>query len=171
MFADDMPQAPFVPTFSGPERRTPLPEDLTENDLEALQIILPELDDHRLRARIADILWLRLKPRKVDRALAAIDAYREYPLQGRGFTWESRKAWKRAIYLAGLIRDPGKSRLAEMHDGIRTALLDQNLPPHFEAVFLAELFERVLANEDDIPRVAERLEEVNRPVYSGDLDP
>lgn len=64
---------PFGPMVSGPNGRTLIPEDLTEVELDALEDILTELDNHWLNARICDVLWVRRKRREL--AIAAMNSY------------------------------------------------------------------------------------------------
>lgn len=64
---------PFGPMRSGPEGRTFLPDDLTDDQISELEQLLPEIDNPWLLARIADTVWDRR--RKPAIALRALDAY------------------------------------------------------------------------------------------------
>lgn len=64
---------PFGPMMSGTNGRTLIPDDLTDIELVALEELLPEVDNHWLRARIADTLWVRLK--KTELILMALESY------------------------------------------------------------------------------------------------
>jgi hypothetical protein len=66
-------RAPFSPMFVIEDRRGALPEDITDQSLDALSEWLPEIVDPELKARIADLLWLRR--RKPEYAHTAISAY------------------------------------------------------------------------------------------------
>src|SRR5436305_564876 len=54
---------PFQPIMVMEGRRTALPEDFKEPDIDFLVEISEEVDDPWLRARLADISWLLKKPR------------------------------------------------------------------------------------------------------------
>jgi hypothetical protein len=64
---------PFGPMMSGSSGRTLIPDDLTEIELAALEELLPEVDNHWLRARVADTLWVRLK--KTELIRMALESY------------------------------------------------------------------------------------------------
>ncbi len=54
---------------------TPLPEDLSDAHMAALEVLLPSIETLALRAKIADVLWHRSTPRNVDHAREAVKAY------------------------------------------------------------------------------------------------
>ena len=64
---------PFGPMFVMEDCRSAIPEDITDQSLDALSEWLPEIRDPELKARIADLLWLRR--RRPEYANAAISAY------------------------------------------------------------------------------------------------
>jgi Domain of unknown function (DUF4209) len=68
-------QEPFSAMFIMADCRSAVPEDLADNSLDALSEWLPDILDHELKARIADLLWLRR--RKPEYAQVAIHAYLE----------------------------------------------------------------------------------------------
>ncbi|MCG7564964.1 hypothetical protein FIU82_07865 [Pseudoalteromonas sp. THAF3] len=65
--------SPFGPLMQTPEGRSPIPEDLTEDQLSLLQETHPYLESSALKARVLDVLWLRL--RSPDNAEQAINEY------------------------------------------------------------------------------------------------
>lgn len=66
---------PYVPMMSGPEGRTPLPEDLSDTEIEVIAHLFDSTKDPELSARLADILWLQKRDHKAARA--AMEAYLE----------------------------------------------------------------------------------------------
>lgn len=68
-------QNPFSPFFVMADCRSTIPEDISDESLDALSDLLPEILDVELKARIADLLWIRR--RKPDFAYIAINAYLE----------------------------------------------------------------------------------------------
>ena len=107
---------PFQPVMVAVGRRSALPEDFDESALAFFGELLPALDDDWIRARLADVLWLRTMPRNPNFALAAIDAYRAIPPGSH----DARRGWSRALALARSLGAGAGTRLSEMAD----ALLD-----------------------------------------------
>lgn len=50
---------PFMPFFIMNERRSAIPEDLSEADIEFFAEVVDAIDDIWLQARLADLLWLK----------------------------------------------------------------------------------------------------------------
>jgi len=97
--------------------------DFNDADLILFDAVCPELDDPLLRARVAEILWLRRTPRKLQDALAAIGAYRSTSLDHHAwFIDDTQNCWHRAITLALQIRAPGEALLAEMTAALLSAV-------------------------------------------------
>jgi hypothetical protein len=97
--------------------------DLGEADIALLVDMCPEIDDALTRARVADILWVLRRPRKLSDAKLAIDAYRHAPLDSNAwFLGPSRDCWRRAIVLALQIKDPGRRLLVEMESVLLAAI-------------------------------------------------
>ncbi len=80
MMPADEARAPFGRYMAGSDAEgnpwhTPLPADLTERHTGVLASVLNVATTPVLRARLADILWHRLRPRNPDHARLAVDAY------------------------------------------------------------------------------------------------
>jgi hypothetical protein len=69
----DDPEQPYQPQWRSAERRSLMPDDLTEDDLAVLCRLLDKLSEPALKARILDVLWIRR--RDFQAALNASDAY------------------------------------------------------------------------------------------------
>lgn len=65
--------SPFCPEFVGHEFRTADVDDFTDAHLEVFGQLIPKIKDPELRARIADIVWVRKRGHKV--AEQAVSAY------------------------------------------------------------------------------------------------
>lgn len=114
---------PFAPFTVFENRRSATPEDFQDADVALLAEIASELDDAWVRARIADLVWLRRHtPRSVTHALIAIDAYREIPLNSDTWANGSRDCWDRAFTLAIQLGAGAGSRLAEMEAALLAKL-------------------------------------------------
>ena len=69
----DSPAEPYGPMSRFGGRRSPVPDDLTDEDLGVLPVLLQKLTEPALRSRILDVLWIREKDFKA--ALQAVEAY------------------------------------------------------------------------------------------------
>lgn len=97
----DTPLTPFAPIGVFGDKRTPLPEDLSSDDLETLKRLAPQATDPALRARLHDIWWTLAKK---DLA-AGQEAARAYLAAGRMQNNENQwvyavTSFKRALQLA-----------------------------------------------------------------------
>ena len=63
---------PFVPFMVMDGKRSALPEDFNNEDIEFFSQIIALIDEPKLCARISDIAWLLLKPKNPQHALSAI---------------------------------------------------------------------------------------------------
>lgn len=66
---------PFIPRIIMDGKRTVIPSDLNSDQLDMLKVIYSSTDDHEMKARIADVLWVAAKEHKY--ALNAIEHYLE----------------------------------------------------------------------------------------------
>ena len=114
----DNPKDPYQPMFSSYARRSSVPDDLRDSDLDALGGILSKTENPEFRARIADVLWLRKKDHKS--ALAAIGAFLESAANlTEGCTELDRLGrLERASQLSNLLGRPGDfhERVAQVID-------------------------------------------------------
>jgi hypothetical protein len=76
---------PFKPFMIMNDRRSSLPIDFQQSDVVLFSEFVEDVDDPWLRARLADLVWLLVKPRSPKHALLAIDSYRQIPLDAE--TW------------------------------------------------------------------------------------
>lgn len=74
------PNEPFKPYAVYHDRRSVIPDDLSNSDIQFFADIIDEVDNDWLKARLSDLVWLKSKPRNIPFALKAIDAYRSLPL-------------------------------------------------------------------------------------------
>jgi len=65
--------APFGPMLVMDDRRSMIPDDLSDDQLDALRSTLDGVEDPEYRARIGDICWLRR--RDANAARIAVEAY------------------------------------------------------------------------------------------------
>jgi hypothetical protein len=147
----------FQPFMIMQGKRSAIPEDYTEADLIFFEEILPEIDDYRLKARLADILWLVQKPRKVEYALFAIDSYVQFPLGVESFLRDGKNAWHRAIRLTLTLRGGAGERMLQIRDVLFAKFREANFSDGAYALWLAELLEKAYLDEDKSNEVASKL--------------
>ncbi|MDQ3743236.1 MAG: DUF4209 domain-containing protein, partial [Acidobacteriota bacterium] len=71
----DSPEEPFGPMMVFHDRRTAIADDFDEKQLDLLADVVAEVGDPELRARIADVLWLRRRDHRM--AELAVSSYIE----------------------------------------------------------------------------------------------
>lgn len=126
----ELPQNPFKPMLVGPEGRSVLPEDLSEEHVSFLGGLVDVVDDVCVKARLADLLWLIENPKNKRRALVAIESYLKFPLSPGSWVLV-RGLWIRAIVLSISLKEVDKVDL------IRYKLLDVLLSGEdFDSCFL-----------------------------------
>jgi len=150
---------PFRPIMVLQEKRSAMPEDFLETDLDFFESILPDIDDFRLKARIADILWLVRVPRKVEYALAAMDSYAQFPLDDLSLLRNGREAWERAISLSRSLNKGAGDLLEKIGQTIFVSFDKADYGGRFHALWLSEFLEKAYVDEEMSLRIAIRLEE------------
>lgn len=84
MYLDaDNKDKPFRAFFTNILGRTKEPSDLTKEELEFLSLILNDIPEPSLKARIADILWLVQEPKNYKYTQIAIDSYTYYTFDNK----------------------------------------------------------------------------------------
>lgn len=132
---------PFKPFMVMEGRRSVIPDDLSESDIAFYAEIVDAIDDAWLKARIADLVWLKQRPRNVQFALAAIDAYRQIPLDTETWVRGGHECWERAISLARMLRAGSGTRLTEMEAAVFDAFNTATKESGFLGLWLADLLD------------------------------
>ena len=151
---------PFKPSIVFPDRRSTIPDDLSETDIAFFAEIVDTIDDPWLKARLADLVWL--KQRESRFALMAIDAYRAIPLSSETWLRDGDKCWERAIVLARMLGKGAGDRLAQ----IEASIIDifKMGGEDFLCLWLAELLKSKGLGKDHstMIMIAEKLESLGR---------
>ncbi len=100
MLEPDDRTATFKPMMATSTSRTTLPEDFTWAEIGLMADLVPTLQHSLLRARLADLVWLRERRRGVGFAHAAIEGYRQPSIERDEWRYEALKCRQRAIQLA-----------------------------------------------------------------------
>ena len=167
MLSPDSANEPFEPSIFLQDRRSPIPDDLSENDIIFFARIVDEIDDpcpkaHLLKARLADLVWLLQHPRDVKFALAAIDSYRSIPLDTKTWARGGDKCWQRAVGLARMLRSGAGKRLEEIEALILETFTSVTRQDGFLGFWLADLLKSNALGRDHSTKIATKLESLAR---------
>ncbi|HDC1926895.1 TPA: DUF4209 domain-containing protein [Salmonella enterica] len=101
----ESPNEPYRPFITSSNSRSMIPDDLTGEDLIFIESILGHIDFPLLKARLADLLWLRKRPRSVEHARIVISSYLALPVTSEEWTKGGQLCWERAIALSFQVKD------------------------------------------------------------------
>lgn len=117
-------ESPFKPLYIFSDGSTSaIPDDFLGSDIEFFVQILHLVEDPKLKARLADLVWIKRRPREVQFPLVAIDNYRSISLDLNTWNRDGRECWERAIGLACMLGTGARTRLAEMEVAIIDACM------------------------------------------------
>lgn len=153
---------PYKPIFVMDGKRSVLPEDLSDSDITFFAQIVDDIDDPWLKARVADLVWLKQQPRDVRFALAAIDSYRTIPLDTQTWVRGGEKCWERAISLARMLKGGAGERIKEMETAIVAAFQTASRADGFLGYWLADLLDANGLARDQALTIAQKLESLAR---------
>ncbi|KQN76352.1 hypothetical protein ASF04_25480 [Duganella sp. Leaf61] len=106
--------APFQPEWRATDgRRGFTPEDLSTDEVASLSELSGSVTNPLLKARLADIVWLRDRRRGIAFAHVAIDTYCASALDENSWLLSARDGWHRALQLARGIGDADRVALIE----------------------------------------------------------
>ncbi|WP_156365776.1 DUF4209 domain-containing protein [Nocardiopsis sp. NRRL B-16309] len=130
---------PYEPAIQFGGSRTPIPTDLTPDQIALLARLAPLIEHTGLRARVADIAWTYGDRGNHDLLATAIDSYQQSPLEHPSWFHGGRDSWRRAFELA-LRRGKGEQeRVEEMRQAVRSKVLSCEIEDSFLPVQLSEL--------------------------------
>ncbi|MFL9908899.1 DUF4209 domain-containing protein [Paraburkholderia sp. RL17-337-BIB-A] len=133
---------PFVPMLVLADGRSSASfRDLSDADIDFFASFTTEVDESQLRARLADMVWIRFRKRFTF-ALEAIDAYRNLPLNEDTWINNGRLSWERAISLSMRLKAAAGSRLSEIETSLTDALRGASDNAGFFALWIADALEQ-----------------------------
>ena len=119
----DQPNHPFDAFLKIYPNRSFAIEDLTPHNLDYLSLIVVEIDNYLLKARLADILWVTRK--RFDMAKTAIENYIQTPINSKTWYLENGTIWKRAVALCNKL---GRNEeIFKIKDDIKKRFMNQFL--------------------------------------------
>jgi len=148
------------PQISTPTARSAGVDDFTESDVHFFAQVCEHIANPLLRARVADLVWQRAKPRQPRYALLAIDAYRNVPLDIDMWLHDGRSCWERAIGLCRMLGKGAGDRRTLLEQALLTTFTQLGGQEGFRALWIAEvLLTHGLAQEPttDVPEHLERI--------------
>lgn len=150
---------PFIPRIGGCNSTAHI--DLFKpEEVAFLECIIPLLEDHRLRARIADLVWLIQKPRKIKNALSAIEAYFSHPLETKNGVGESVRSWERGLRLSLLLRTAAEKNLHVAKQNIYEKFENTGIGEKFFGLKLAKLLNLCPFDEAQMEFMKEKLSKI-----------
>ena len=151
---------PFQPAAVFTDGRSAIADDFTEPEINIFEQFLDSVDDPWLKARIADLLWLRQSPRDPKFALEAIDAYRLIPLDGENWAAGALDCRQRAISLPMMLQDRAGNRLSQMENDVSSLFFSATIEQRFFALKLAEVMEEYNLGSANVVPVSEQLRSI-----------
>ena len=130
---------PFKPYAVFHDRRSVIPDDLTDTDIKFFAEIVGTVDDIWLKSRLSDLVWLKGVPKDKKFALMAIDAYREIPLETNIWIRDGDDCWQRGISLCRMLKSGAGDRLEQMEISIVLAFDTTTIQDGFLGLWLATL--------------------------------
>ncbi|MEM9452216.1 MAG: DUF4209 domain-containing protein [Cyanobacteria bacterium P01_E01_bin.6] len=158
---------PFAPCIVMDGKRSALPEDLQPDEIDLLSSIYPEIDDPKLCARLADLVWLVQKPKDPNAAIAAIDAYRQVPISRDSWIRDGRDCWNRAVQLCLMLRSGAGERLNEIEQTLLDALLTATFEEGKLALWLADALVKYGLATSDRTRICSHMEGIAKTYDEG----
>lgn len=114
MLMPDEPSTPFKPMLVMSTGRTMIPEDLMLADVDLLADLAPILKHPLLRARVADLVWFKVRGKGVKFAHMAVEAYRQPSIEGVEWDIEALTCCQRAIQVAASTGKGGGAVIGEI---------------------------------------------------------
>ena len=162
---------PFKPLAVFHGWRSAVVDDFSSEAISFFSDIVPEITNVRLKARLADLAWLKASKRDLNNALVAIDAYRQIPLDAKTWILDGRECWCRALGLAAMLRTGAGSRIQEMERDIQQAFDSCKESDGYLALWLAELMAKFGLGKSNAYDIGGKLESLARTFDAGgDLD-
>jgi hypothetical protein len=138
--------APLTHMAAWSDRTTSFdPDHLQRHELDLLAQLAVQVDHVPLRARLADLVWLRAKRHGRAYPLQAIDDYRSAPPDPATWYQAGHAHWHRALQLAKELKGAAGGRLAEIEDALVDRAEQAESAPGYDALhFLRPLTEERL---------------------------
>lgn len=131
---------PFKPYIQLEGKRSAIAEDFSIVELGFIDRIYQDLQEPLVRARLAELLWLRINPKNIEHARSAIAAYLQLPIDFETWHADIGSCWERAILLAQVIRDSTSIKMIE--ERLFEAFQSEHLDSPYMKLWIAELMDK-----------------------------
>ncbi len=158
MLRPDKPAQPFEPSLIVGGRRSTIPDDFTDSEVEFFAEIAGSVENPLLKGRLADLVWHRRLPRDPNFALAAIDSYLQLPLDAGTWIGDRDHCWQRAIGLVRMIGPTASDRLDKIESSMVAAIQAATTKGKFFALRLADTLRSNGLGKNDSANVVKQLE-------------
>lgn len=160
--SSDNRQQPFASTITHLGWRTAGPDDFTEADLEFFAQVVEATHSPWLKARLADLLWVRKHKDKRRMALTALDSYRKIPVGTEILQQDWQTGWERAITLTQMLGNTAAEKLDDIEQTLLDALHAVTKSDGWLAWRVSELLQRCELEEAQAAAVANKLASLAR---------
>lgn len=160
--SSDNRQQPFASTVTHLGWRTVGPDDFTEADLDFFAQVVEATDSPWLKARLADLLWVRKHKEKHRMALTALDSYRQIPVGTEILQEDWQAGWERAITLTQMLGKTAAEKLNGIEQTLLGAMHAVTKSDSWLAWRLSELVQRVGLAKAQAAAVANKLASLAR---------
>ena len=158
MLRPDKPNQPFEPSLVVGGRRSTIPDDFTDSEVDFFAEITESIGNPLLKGRLADVVWHRRLPRDPNFALAAIDSYMQLPLDVDTWFGDGEQCWQRAIGLVRMIGPTAGDRLDQIESSMIAAIQSATTKDKFFAYRLVDTLKSNGLGKNDSATVAKKLE-------------
>ena len=149
---------PFRPFCVMADLRSYAPGDFSDEDIAFLTEIYPSIDHLHVKARIADIVWVRSKDFRA--ATAAIEAYLAVPIRDNTWNSHGRDYAERAATICRMLGKGALEHLADLQTNLQTAFADARYPENgYFPLQLGEVLLRFQHTEESAQNIAQSLED------------
>ncbi|MEX1222022.1 MAG: DUF4209 domain-containing protein [Idiomarina sp.] len=157
MLAPSSVNEPFTPFFQDfqARKRSATPEDLTVDDLAFFEVILDDIVEPWLTARLADLLWLCKKPKSPEHARIAIESYIAHSIDPDTWHRDIKDCWERAARLCIQIKD--FERLNNIKNQLFGAFGIEYPSSKFMALWIAGLLDKLRIDREFREDIADEL--------------
>ncbi len=148
---------PFGPLWRDRQDRSIIPSDFTKSEIEFFAKITDSVDEPALKARLADLLWVRGVPGAFRFALEAIDSYTQAPPSPDTWFRDGEECWKRAISLSCMVGKASGNRLDKIESSIIKAIDTKSMDDTFFTYKLANTLKLGKLGKTHSAKVAKKL--------------
>ena len=154
---------PFINflTMDSTGNRSALADDFQVEDVAFFAKIANKITTPKLRARIADIVWVIKRDHKL--ALLAIDSYVQISLDVVNWQNDGKECWERAIQLCLMLNK--QEYLKSIENKLVTALLNTTHDDGFWAYWIADLLLKHKQGREQQTDIAKKLEDLALDLY------